>query len=366
MKIPWAKPTIFGNEVQFLTQAVESTWLSDGEFVGRLEKDIAEQFFCNNAIVVSNGTAALDLAYRMVGLGPGDEVIVPGFGFMAAANVAIHQGASPVYADVDENTWCVTANTIDKCISDRTKLIVPIHTYGNVCQMYDIMDLARARGIAVIEDGSEAFGSKIKNQHAGTFGDLATFSFHATKTITTGEGGVILTNDSELAEKLRTYRSHGLLRKKHYWHEVPGHNFRMTNLQAAFGCAQLIHFDQIVVERKRVYNKYKECIASKSGIQLQHYESIVDPVVWTFAIKLNPTRQDISRDCVAAKMKEMGIETRPGFYTPFQMKHIYFSKRNPISEEVSNNVLSLPTYAALSDMEIEYISKTLTSILDRH
>ena len=363
-KIPWAKPTIFGNEKDYVENAIGSTWLSDGHYVDKFESDIANLVGCKHGISVSNGTAALDLGFRALGITAGDEVVLPGFGFMAAANVALQYGAVPKFAEVNKHTWCVDVAALERCITKRTKALVAIHTYGNVCEMDEIVNLAEEKKISVIEDGSEAFGSTYKGVHVGSFGHLSTFSFQATKTITTGEGGMVLTNDTELDRMMRLHRNHGMLRKKHYWHEIPGHNYRITNLQAAFGCAQLVNLADIKRERKRIHHAYKVNLSNLPNCIPQHFDPSVDPMLWTFAIKLHDLPPG-SRDSVLQILKNKGIETRPGFYTPYQMDHIYKSELLPNCEDVSQNVLSLPTYISLSNDEITWICEELKcSILE--
>src|SRR5208282_226909 len=266
--IPWAKPTLFGNEHRYVAEALSSTWISGGAFVDRFEADFGLRCVIPLATTAANGTAALHMAFLALGIQPGDEVIVPGFAFMAAANVALHLGAQPVFTEVDPATWCMTADHVERRLSPRTKLIVPVHTYGNMCNMDEIITLAKDRSIPVVEDAAEAFLSNFNGRYAGTRGDLGTFSFHATKTITTGEGGMVVSSNQELHDKLYLYRNHGMLRVR-YWHEVAGHNFRMTNLQAALGCAQLEKIDQIIMERKRLHKTYERFLSNVSGVTLQ-------------------------------------------------------------------------------------------------
>src|ERR1051326_2224720 len=199
--IPWAKPKIFGDEQVSVGEALTSTWISGGPFVERFEREIGQLTGARHACGTCTGTAALHLAYLALGLQLGDEVVLPGFAYMGAANIALLCGLKPVFAEVDPPTWCVTAETLSPCITARTKAIVTVHTYGNVCAMEEIISLATDRGITVIEDAAEAFASRGNGRHAGTFGTLGTFSFHATKTITTGEGGMVLTAEEDLYRK---------------------------------------------------------------------------------------------------------------------------------------------------------------------
>src|ERR1700751_5661724 len=209
LRIPWAKPSFGGNEHRYVAEAISSTWISGGPFVDRFERQFAEYTGSRIGMSSSNGTTALHMALLALSVGPGDEVVVPGFAFMAAANVCLHLGAKPVFADVDPLEWCMTASNVEKCISPSTKAIIPVHTYGNVCQMDEIIDLAKSRSIAVVEDAAEAFASCYKQRQAGSMGLLGTFSFHATQTVTTGEGGMVITNSSELRDRLFLFRNHG-------------------------------------------------------------------------------------------------------------------------------------------------------------
>lgn len=352
--IPWAEAHFWGKEQQYVVDALQSTWISGGSYVERLEADFAR--FCNvpYAITASNGTTALHMAYLALNIGPGDEIILPGFGFMAAANIALHVGARPVFAEVSGSSWCMTAGDVEKCITPKTKAIVPIHTYGNVCDMTPIMDLASSKGLMVIEDAAEAIGSKYKGQMAGAIASIGSYSFHATKTITTGEGGAVVTNSEELSDRMKLFRSHGMSTRR-YWHEVAGHNFRLTNMQAAIGCAQLEQIDKIIYERNRVYQAYKRLLENMEGITLQKYEPEVDPVVWAIAVELNVSAFPQGRDVVIDELKQMGVETRPGFYSANTMPHIYGDVDSPICDYLSRQVLSLPSSPTLTDEEIEYV-----------
>ena len=278
--IPWAKPDFWGNEEKYMVEALTSTWISGGAFVDQLEHDFAQYSNVRHALTASNGTTALHMAYLALELKPGDEVILPGFAFMGAANMALYTGAKPVFAEVDPRTWCVTADEVEKCISVRTKLIVPVHTYGNVCDMDSIMELANKHNIAVVEDTAEAFASRYKGKLAGTYSLIGTYSFQATKTITTGEGGMVVTNEDELYDRMALYRSHGMRRKRYYWHDLVGHNFRLTNLQAALGVAQMERLETIIFERKRVHRQYQSLLSENPGVTLQYYQPEVDGVLW--------------------------------------------------------------------------------------
>jgi len=359
--IPYSKPSICGKEADFVTDAIQSTWLSGGKYLGQLEKWFSDKLQSKHTLLVSNGTTALQLAYMGLGIGVGDEVIVPGFAFMAAGNLLNHIGATPVFADVDPHTWCMGVIDIEKKITDKTKAIVVIHTYGNVCDMDDIMTLANSKGIPVIEDGAEALFSRYNGKYCGTIGTIGTFSMHATKTITTGEGGFVLCDDDTVSELMSTIRSHGLPNRGSYNHVLAGHNFRMTNLQAAFGCAQVENADWVITERQRVYDTYKKLLTNQEGITLQAMTTGVDPVLWVVAIKLDKNNFPQGRDGVVGQMNTDGIETRPGF-VPSSRLGYFKSHSVPNSEVLGETVMSLPTYPFLKDDEISLICERLISV----
>lgn len=358
--ISWASPHFWGNEQRYVVEALQSNWISGGEYVDRLETEFARFCDAQYAITASNGTTALHMAYLALNIGLGDEVIVPGFGFMAAANIALHVGARPVFTEVSADSWCMIAEEVEKCITSKTRAIVPIHTYGNVCDMDPIMELAEKNGVAVVEDAAEALGSKYKRRMAGTIASVGIYSFQATKTITTGEGGAAVTSSVELGDRMRLFRSHGMLSRR-YWHEVVGHNFRLTNMQAALGCAQLEQINRIISERDRVYKTYKRMLENMGGLVLQKFSDEVDPVVWAIAVKLDMSAFPQGRDMVIDQLKQLGIETRPGFYSANTMPHIYGEVQLPMCEQLSQQILSLPSSPTLTDEEIEYVCTNVKS-----
>ena len=359
--IPWAKPYFFGKEKAYLNNALESTWISGGYYIERFESIFTRHLHSKYGITVSNGTTALQLAILALGIGPGDEVIIPGFTFAAPANMVIMAGATPVYADIDSKTWCIDPRSVENRITNKTKAIIPVHVYGNVCDMDPLKKIAKKHRLFIIEDAAEAAFSKYKGKFAGTFGDIGCFSFQATKTIAMGEGGFVLTNNKKLYEKMWLIRNHGM-KERRYWHEMIGYNFRLTNLQAAVGYGQLKNLKKIIADRKRVYRLYLECLSDIEGITPQHFQSEVDPVVWAFALKINPVIFKAGRNALISSLLKSGIETRPGFY-PFSSMPIYDNAPSlPVSSEVSTNVLSLPFFTSLKEKEIKYVCGCLRSL----
>jgi len=360
--IPWARPALFGDEERLVVDALRSTWISGGPYVDRLEREIAECIGVRHAVAVSNGTTAIELALRGLALTPGDEVIVPAFTFVAVANMALTLNLTPIFADVDSETFLLDPTEVSRLATPRTKAVIPVHLYGNVADMDSINAAAEAAHAVVMEDAAEAAFSRYKNQHAGTMGKAGTFSFHATKTITTGEGGMVVTDDDALAARCRTLRDHGMRRDRRYWHDVVGHNFRLTNIQAAMGCGQLQHLDRIVSERKVIHSAYRERLSLVPGIRLQRFHQAVTPVVWVTVIQLDDDR-DISlvrerRDWVMAGMAQDGIETRPGFYD-LSMLPPYKCPPRPSAQRVSAGTIALPTYIGMSSDDIDRVTVSL-------
>jgi perosamine synthetase len=361
-KIPWAKPDYWGNEIQYVVEALNSTWISAGSFIDRFENEFKQIFGKKHVFAVSNGTTAIHLAYLGLDIKAGDEIIVPGFCFLAAANIALLVGAKPVFVEVDKDTWCMDVEDMKKKITAKTKAIVLVHTYGNICAMDEIMSIANSMGIPVIEDCAESLFSKYKSKQSGVFGLVNTFSFQATKTITTGEGGLVVTDDDSIAKKMMLYRSHGMDRKKViYWHELPGHNFRLTNFQAALGFAQLEKIEEIITQRKRVYHTYLRFLEKQEGITLQKINNDVDPIVWAIALKLEKKYFPQGRDAVMQSLFEIGIETRPAFFAS-SLLDIYEKHELPTCEDISKNVMSVPSYPTLKDEEIEFICTSLFNL----
>lgn len=360
--IPWAKPDFWGRESELVADALASTWISGGAYVDRLEREIGEWTGAAHALAVNNGTSAIHLAFLALGVKPGDEIVIPGFAFLAAANVALHLRAVPVFADVDPDTWCMTADAVERCVTPRTRAVVPVHTYGNACDMDSIVELCAARRVAIVEDNAEAFGTLYRGRALGTIGEIGTLSFQATKTITTGEGGMVLTSRAEYVETMKLYRSHGML-KRRYWHEVAGNNFRLTNMQAALGCGQFERIDDIVSARRRMKESYDALLCGADGVVVQEFKPEVNPVLWAIGVRLDAAAYPQGRDAVMAQMLERGIETRNGFCSPVEMAHLYGVVENiPTARALSDNVISLPSYPTLSPHEIERICGVLTSL----
>lgn len=357
LKYPWSKPHFAGKERSYLVDAFSSTWVSSGPYVNRFEEEFARQIKSPYVLTTSNGTTALHAAMLGLGIGSGDEVIIPGFTFVAAVNMAIALGARPVMVDVDFKTWCLDPDAVNKAVTKKTKAICAVHLYGNACDMRRLRAIARRHGIFLIEDAAQAVFSSYKGRYLGTWGDVGTFSFHATKTLAMGEGGCVATRDKKRFKSMKTLSNHGMPSRGTYWHEVVGYNFRLTNLHAAIGLAQLEQSQRIIQSRKRIYNAYHKRLSSVEGITFQVPADIQGTVFWTAAFRVNQDVFKISRDDMIAALRSKGIETRPGFIAVSQLP-LYKGRRMhamPNAEQLGREVISLPSYSQLTAKDIDYI-----------
>lgn len=365
-KISWYDFSFWGNEKQYVNEALDSTWLSGGGYIEKFEKSLSQKLELPNVFVVANGTAALQLAFLAIDIKPGDEVIVPAFGFLAAANVLKLMHAVPVFADVDKTNWCLDLVNVEEKITAKTKAVVAIHNYGVVADMQSLKQLTKKHGVYLIEDCAESIFSRYDGKYCGTFGDVSTFSFHATKTIATGEGGMISSDEEAICDKIKLIRSHGLRReKKHYWHEYYGNNFRISNLLAAIGYGQFEKSEEIIEEKKRILNKYQQQLDGLQGVSFQGIPDRSDPIIWAVAIYLDPLIISKHRDDIMRELSSAGIETRPGFYTPDQLD-IYEevgADDHTIANDLAKSIVVLPSFPKLSDENIEYICNFLKSAI---
>ncbi len=364
-RIPVLEPSLSGREMEYVQDCIHSNWISSqGSYVTHFEKVFSDMHHNNEAIAVSNGTSALHLALLSLGIGPKDEVIVPNVTFAASVNAVIYCNATPVLCEIDNKTWCIDCNEIEKLISDSTKAIMPVHLYGQVCEMDKIKKIAQKYNLKIIEDCAEAIGSTYKDKPVGVFGDASTFSFFGNKTVSTGEGGMVIFPDVEIAKKARILRDHGMEPSKRYWHNNVGYNFRLTNIQAAIGVAQMERLDEIVNRKMTIANAYDKKLSKIDGIsQLPFHQKYIRHSNWLYTILLD---KKYNRDLISKKLMENGIDTRPVFY-PLNEMPPYKSYRHSDNLINSRNLsyfgLSLPSSATLKDEDIDFITNNLISAL---
>ena len=360
--IPVAKPFFNGNEKKYVADCMESGWISSaGKYIELFEKGFAEFCGVKHAVACCNGTVALHLALVALGVEPGDEVIVPTLTFVATPNAVTYCGAKPVFVDSEIKTWNLDPRQVETKITEHTKGIIAVHLYGHPAKMDELKEIARRHNIFLLEDAAEAHGAKCDGKIIGSIGDAAAFSFYANKIITTGEGGMFVTDDNNLAKRARLLRGQGMDPNRRYWHPVVGYNYRMMNLPAAIGLAQLEIVGQQIESRAHIAQLYHERLKKFSGIVFQTEQAWAQHVYWMFSVILDPEVWE-SRDVIMEKLAEHGIETRPVFYPAHSMPPYIDSVKGetfPVAEYLSGNGISLPTWAGLSEKEINYVCEIL-------
>ncbi|MCS4044617.1 perosamine synthetase [Salinibacter ruber] len=364
--IPIMEPHLGGNELSYVTECVETSWISSqGRFVEKFEDMVAEYCGVPYALAVSNGTVALHLALEALGIGEGDEVIVPDFTFAASINAILHAGATPVLVDIREDTWLLDPEATSEAITDRTKAIMPVHLYGQPCNMDEIVRIADENGLYIVEDAAEAIGSLYHGEHVGNIGDVGTFSFYGNKTITTGEGGMVLFQDEETYQYAAQLRDHGMSSSQRYWHDEVGYNYRMTNMQAAVGVAQLERIDEIVERKIQIGERYRRELSGVEGLTLPVNIDGRKNTYWLFTAVLKDEIH-IERDELISKMKMNGIDLRPVFYPLHEMPPYqkYGSSHFKVSSYISYNGVSFPSSTKLRNYEISNICEALKSSLE--
>lgn len=357
MRYPVAKPDLSGNELAYVTDCLNSTWISStGRYLAEFESRFAQSHAVANAIATCNGTVALHLALAALGVQPGDEVIVPTLTYIATANAVTYCGAAAVFADCEPDTWCISIDSIERLINKRTKGIIPVHLYGHPCEMQHLLELANRYGLWVVEDCAEALGATFANRPVGSTATMGVFSFFGNKIITTGEGGMVTTQDSALANRLRLLRGQGMDPNRRYWHPVVGFNYRMTNVAAAIGLAQVERLDQLIADRKRIAGWYARRLVRSPAITLPIQKPPAENVFWLYSILIDAADQ---RDRAMLELAKKGIETRPFFY-PVHQFPMYVNHRAdrgcPIASGIAARGISLPTSSYLAEADVEAIA----------
>jgi len=363
--IPISQPCLGELERKYLIDAFDSGWISSiGRYIEEFEKSFAAYCGTVHAIAVSNGTVALHLALEGVGVKEGDEVIVPDLTFVATANAVRHANGVPVMVDVDPETLCMDPVAMERAITPKTRAVIPVHLYGHPSDMYRIMGIAKARGIDVVEDAAEAHGAEIGGKRVGSFGRCAIFSFYGNKIMTTGEGGMITTDDGELAGRLRLLRDHGMSKEKKYWHTEIGYNYRTTNLQAAIGLAQLQRIDSLIEQKRAVIERYRRNFSGMMRVTLNPCKPGFKNTYWMLCLSFDGWKEQ-SRSASMAELKQRKIDTRPFFY-PLSDMPMYGSlvHETPVAHELSYKGINLPSYVGISNEQIDYICENVVSLLE--
>lgn len=353
--IPIYQPTLTGNEKKYVNECLDSSWISSkGKFIPLFEQQFAIAVDSTHATAVCNGTIALHLAMLTLGIGPGDEVIVPTLTYIASVNAISYVGATPVFVDSLESTWQMDPADVERKITPNTRAILAVHLYGHPCDMDALTAIAGKHDLFLVEDCAEAFGSLYKERHVGSFGDIATYSFYGNKTITTGEGGMVVTNDQTLYERAVSYKGQGLAKYREYWHDVIGYNFRMTNICAAIGLAQLEQADQTLVKKRQIAEWYRTGLAGLP-VALHEESPEVRHSYWMCSVLVDNAAK---REPLRNHLTEKGIETRPLFY-PVHTMPMYSEKyqRHPVAEGLGWRGINLPSWPGLSFEQVQSICR---------
>ena len=360
--ISLAIPQLNGNEYKYLMDAFFSTWISSsGKYIDLFENSFSSYCGVKYGVSTSNGTNALHLALVSLGIGDGDEVIVPNLTFAATINSVLYTGATPVIVDVEEDSWCIDPNCIENSVSKKTKAIIPVHLYGQPCDMGRINEIANKYGLFVVEDCAEAHGAEWNGYKVGSMSDVSCFSFFGNKIITTGEGGMCLTNNKELRDKMRLYRDHGMSKDIKYHHEVIGYNYRMTNIQAAIGTAQVERIDDILEWREKLEDTYRKVFSQDSRMVFQRRDlKKRKRVTWL----MNVLVSENVKDRVVKELRSHDVDVRP-FFEPLSQMEIYkkYAKNCPISEKLSKKGITLPTTNEMNEEKVSRIYEIIKSAL---
>ena len=366
MKIPICEPDIQGNELKYITNCVQTNWISSrGSYILDFEKKFGDFCHAKYGITTANGTAALHMATVALGIGKGDEVIMPTLTMIATANPVILAGATPVFVDSEPYTWNIDVDAIEAKITPKTKAIMPVHIYGHPVDMDPLLRLAKKYNLFVIEDAAEAHGALYKGKIVGCLGDVGCFSFYTNKVITTGEGGICVTNNDKVAEDLRLLRDLAHSKEKRYLHYMIGYNYRMTNMQAAVGVAQMEKIDQYIEARRAHAKKYNALLKDVKGFTLPPEANWAKNIYWLYSVVVQD-EFGVSRDKLMEELGKQGIETRP-FFIPLHKQPVFkqmgiVSGEFPVADELCDKGLCLPSSNALTDAQIEYVCRAIEQI----
>ena len=357
--IPVYQPSLIGNEKKYVNECLDTSWISSkGKFVSQFEENFSQYVGSKYAVSVSNGTVALHLALLALGISSSDEVIVPTLTYIASVNAISYVGAQPIFVDSLESTWQIDSNDLERRITPKTRAIMVVHLYGCACDMDKILSIAEKYNLLVIEDCAEALGTFYKGKHVGLFGNISTFSFFGNKTITTGEGGMVITNDPILSDRAVHFKGQGLVANREYWHDVIGYNYRMTNICAAIGLAQLERVEEILIKKRKIAEFYRKNL---EGLPLNFHKEPDDVIhsYWMCTISLEDSNK---RDLLRKHLLENGVETRPTFY-PVHTMPMYSTHPQifTVAEKIGRSGINLPSWPDLTQKQLTLIVSEIKS-----
>lgn len=366
--IPVNEPLIGNQEIEYVLECLKTGWISsEGQFIREFEARWAAYCGMLHGVAVSNGTVALQIALQCLDLQPGDEVIMPTFTIISCAQAAVYNRLKPVLVDAEPRTWCMDTRQLESKITSRTRAIMPVHIYGHPVDMDPVKQLADKYHLAIVEDAAEAHGAEYKGRKCGGLGDLNCFSFYANKIITTGEGGMVLTDREEYAERLRALRNLCFQKERRFYHTELGHNFRLTNVQAAIGLGQLQRIDQLIDRKHWIGQTYTARLQDIPGLQLPVEESWARNVYWMYGVVLDVSAA-LDAAGLARRLADFGIVTRPFFLgmhqqPALQQLGLFAGESYPVSERLTRQGLYLPSGLALTEEQIDRVSTAIHTIL---
>lgn len=356
--IPITVTSFDDTEERELLDCLDNNWVTMGEKTKKFEKDFASYCGVKNALMTNNGTSALHIVLNALEIQEGDEVIVPALTFLSTAAAVSYCGARPVFVDVERDTYCIDPESIEENITDKTKAIVPVHLYGHPSDMHVIQEIATQHDLFIVEDAAQAHGAEIKEKRVGGFGDAAIFSFFGNKIITTGEGGMVVTDDEQLQEKLEILRNQGMDPSRKYWHPYLGFNYRPTDLQAALGIAQLNKIDSIIDKKRKIAKHYNKIFEEIDDIDQHHEREEYKSVYWMYSPFL---RSEVPIEELIKKLREDGVDSRP-FFPCLHWQPVYKEKKSlPVAEDLSLNGLTLPSGPSMTENDVEYVVEKVTN-----
>lgn len=366
-RIAYTKPSITDLEVSYATDAAKNGW---GEkcyhYIERFEKKFAEHIGTQFGIATSSCTGAMTLGLHALGIKENDEIILADTNWIATASPILHIGAIPVFVDIRKDTWCLDYEKIEAAITENTKAIIATHLYGNLCEMDTILDIGMRFKIPVIEDAAEAIGSIYKTKRAGSMGTFSTFSFHGTKTMVTGEGGMFLTNDENLYEKVCTLNNHGRnkFQERQFWADVPGHKFKMSNIQAAIGCAQVERIEDLILRKREIFNRYKQAFSQYSEIQINCEMAETFIGAWMPNIVFDP-KTNVTRELLLSTFKQNNVDARVFFWPLSSLPMFENNPNSSNSYDIASRSINLPSYHDLSHEEQQTVIDLIINLMKR-
>ena len=371
-RIPISGPWITQKEIDYVTDAVTNAWYGNANiYHERFERAFADYIGVRFAISLPSCTSAIHLSLLALGVGPGDEVIVPDITWIASAAPITYVVAKPVFADIDSRTWCLSAESFEKCITTKTRAVIPVDLYGNIPDMNPIQDVAKRHGIAIIEDAAEAIGTEYKGKKAGSFGDTGVFSFHGSKTVTTGEGGMLVTDREDIYQRVLFLRDHGRkLGDKMFWNTEVAFKYKMSSMQAALGLAQLERIDELTERKRQIFGWYQSELESIQEITL-NYEALETKNTYWMVTVVFDEKLGLKKDKLMTLMSEKGVDCRP-FFHPLSSIPAYQKleqanqarERNRVSYRIAPFGVNLPSGLNLDEEKVEYVCDALRALLD--